>query len=64
MQHDMQKAKGEEKVILLYKGGNQGRLPRGSEISDESGRLNRNEGSPAVVGLVVLASCHAGFDHK
>lgn len=47
----------------LDKGRNPGKLPRGSEILDESIRINRSESSPTVVYLVILglASCRTGF---
>lgn len=59
----MWKAKSEERFILLDKGRNPGKLPRGSEILDESIRINRSESSPTVVYLVILglASCRTGF---
>lgn len=63
VQHDLLKTKGKEEFVLLKEAENQGRLPGGSKLLGEPGRMNRNKCSPTAVHLVIsgLASCHTGF---
>lgn len=62
VRHDMLRANGKGEFTLGDEADNQGRLPRGREILDESGRITRKKCSPTVCGLfgdlrVGLLSC-------